>query len=146
MYGQPLPGQAPPATRALTQQEAEVDGARGDKAEIPDSPPDRAVPKANGTEARTPVVQIIGAKPLAVEQSLVVSVAALDALVTHGPPFLGLQAQQLGDSFIGIRVLQIISWQPGEPYKGKRTNVVMLISDAAQIPSWTLQREWINAK
>jgi hypothetical protein len=38
------------------------------------------------------------------------------------------------------------SWQPGESHNRKRTNVVMLLSNAAQIPSWALEGKWINAK
>ena len=94
MHSEPLPSQMPLATRALTKQEATVDRAWCDKTKIPDSPPDRALPKASGAEARTPVIQIVGANPLAVEQSLVVSIAALDVSITHRLPLLGLKAQQ----------------------------------------------------
>jgi hypothetical protein len=46
----------------------------------------------------------------------------------------------MGNLLTAVRLLQSGFWQPGEPYNGKRTNVIMLLSNAAQIPSWALQR------
>jgi len=37
----------------------------------------------------------------------------------------------MGESFIGVSVVQVGSWQTSEPYQGKRANVVMLIGDTA---------------
>jgi len=79
MDSEPLPSQPPPAARAPVEQETAMDRARCDKAEIPDSPPYRTFPKASGAEARTPVIQIIDADPLAIKPSLVVPVRAGDA-------------------------------------------------------------------
>lgn len=123
-----------------------MDGACCNEAKIPDSPPDRARPKASGAQPRRTVIQIVGANPFSAEQSLVVSFAALDVSVTHRPPLLGLKAQHMGNLVNAVRPLQSGFWQPGEPYNGKRSNVVMLMSNAAQIPSWALQREWIDTK
>jgi len=131
MDSEPLPSQPPPAARAPVEQETAMDRARCDKAEIPDSPPYRTFPKASGAEARTPVIQIIDADPLAIKPSLVVPVRAGDASVAHSPPFFGVQAQKMGESFIGVSVVQVGSWQTSEPYQGKRANVVMLIGDTA---------------
>jgi hypothetical protein len=108
-----------------------VDGACCNKAEIPDSPPDWAHPKARGTQARTPVIKIVSANRFAIEQSLVVSIAAFHGSVTHLTPLLVLKAQQMGNSAIGVRSLNSGSWKPSEVYNGKRTNIVMFISNAA---------------
>ena len=35
----------------------------------------------------------------------------------------------MGDPCIGVRVLQVVPWQPGEPDKGKGTNIVVLIGE-----------------
>jgi hypothetical protein len=45
-----------------------------------------------------------------------------------------------------VRQFHSDSWQAGKPHNRKRTNIVMLLSNAAQISSWALLGQWINTK
>jgi hypothetical protein len=123
-----------------------VDGACRNQTEVPDSPPDRTLPKASGAKTGTPVIEIVGANRFPVEQPLTVSIAAVDATVTHRPPLLGIEAQDMRNLVEAVRPFNSGCLQPGEPYNRERTNVVVLLSNPAQVPAWALQRQWINPK
>jgi hypothetical protein len=123
-----------------------VEGTCCDQAQIPDSPPDWAHVKAKGTQARAPVIQIVGANPLAIEQSLVESIVAPDMAVTHRPPFLGVQAQYMRKLLDATLALQIAWRESGDLRNGKRTDQVMLLGNPAQITAGAFSRDWIDAE
>src|SRR5690348_5513541 len=96
MYCRTLPNQVPLACRAPAQQMAAVDRASRDEAQVPHSPPYGAVVQAARAYAWAPVVQIIGADPLAKEQALVESCSSIDVPITQRPPFFRFQTQNAG--------------------------------------------------
>src|SRR5207244_1371988 len=97
VHGRPRPGQFPVACWADIDEKAAVDWACSDEAEIPDSPPDRALPKTSGAQAWTLIIQIVGAYRFTVERSLIELISSPDAAVAHRSPLLRFQAQDMGN-------------------------------------------------
>src|SRR5688572_15483332 len=97
MHGRSLPGQFPVAGWTGIDEKAAVDRACCDEAQIPDSPPDGALPKATGAQAWTLIIQIVRANRLTVERSLIELISSLDAAVTHRPPLFRIKTQDMGN-------------------------------------------------
>ncbi|OLE02469.1 MAG: hypothetical protein AUI36_43370 [Cyanobacteria bacterium 13_1_40CM_2_61_4] len=96
VHGRPLPSQSPVAGWAKIDEKAAMDRACCDEAQIPDSPPDRALPKTSGTQAWTLIIQIVGAYRFTVERSLIEPIP-LDVAVAHRSPLLRIQTQDMGN-------------------------------------------------
>src|SRR5881397_3516804 len=71
VHGRPLPSQSPVAGWTNIDETTAVNRACGDEAQIPDSPPDGALPKTSGAQAWALIIQIVRANRLTVEQSLI---------------------------------------------------------------------------
>jgi hypothetical protein len=97
MYGRPLPGQSPVARWADIDEKAAVNRACGDDGQIPDSPPDWALPKTSRAQAWTLIIQIVRANRFTVERSLIELISPLDAAVAHRPPLLRIKTQDMGN-------------------------------------------------
>jgi hypothetical protein len=75
-----------------------VDRACCDEAQIPDSPPDRTLPKTSGAEAWTLIIQIVRADRFTAERSLI-ELIPLDVAVAHRSPLLRIKTQNMGNLF-----------------------------------------------
>jgi hypothetical protein len=101
VHGRPLPSKSPVARWANIDEQAAVNRACCDEAQIPDSPPDRALPKTNGAQAWTLIIQIVRANRFAVEQSLIERIP-LDVPVAHRSPLLRIKTQDMGNLFDSV--------------------------------------------
>jgi hypothetical protein len=101
VHGRPLPSKFPVARWANIDEQAAVNRACCDEAQIPDSPPDRALPKTNGAQAWTLIIQIVRANRFAVEQSLIERIP-LDVAVAHRSPLLRIKTQDMGNLFDSV--------------------------------------------
>ena len=97
VHGRPLPSQSPVAGWAKIDEKAAVNRACCDEAQIPDSPPDWALPKTSGAQAWTLIIQIVRANRLTVERSLIELISSLDAAVAHRSPLLRIKTQDMGN-------------------------------------------------
>jgi hypothetical protein len=102
VHGRPLPGQSPVARRTDIDENAAVGRACCDEAQIPDSPPDRALPQTSGAEAWTLIIQIVRANPFTAEGSLIELISSLDAAVAHRSPLLRIKTQDMGNLFDSV--------------------------------------------
>jgi hypothetical protein len=102
VHGRPLPSKSPVARWANIDEQAAVNRACCDEAQIPDSPPDRALSKTSGAEAWTLIIQIVCANRFTVERSLIELISPLDAAVAHCPPLLRIKTQDMGNLFDSV--------------------------------------------
>src|SRR5438093_7302874 len=131
VHGRPLPGQSPVARWADIDEKAAVDRACCNEAQIPDSPPDRALPKTSGAQAWTLIIQIVRANRFTVERSLIELISSLDATVAHRSPLLRTKTQDMGNLLDSVFPIETGRRQSDDLHQERRAAVAVLLSDAA---------------
>ena len=131
VHGRPRPGQSPVAGWTNIDETTAVNRACGDEAQIPDSPPDGALPKTSGAQAWALIIQIVRANRLTVEQSLIELISSLDAAVAHRSPLLRIKTQDMGNLLDSVFPIETGRRQSDDLRQERRAGVAVLLSDAA---------------